>query len=285
MPPKSAVSVFLMAIMVAGIALSCFGAVNAESSISKPSVPEFTVSVTAHSYDIQTTTTTTTDPYDSHISTTTMPGYHVVNGSIEVSIKNQQFTPYYASNGYPIKLFYHFRAKGFDVNWHYSGEGAYVNRYFEATNSTYTTFAVLYSGNSFEISGGWNIYKSDGTLGFQVEAFIGYMNVTNINPADIMVRADDLRTDFVGETSGWSDTQTATIPNGAYTPVIATPLPTSPIQTASPITQSPDVTQTQPTIRLAIQVDWLEVGIFALLGVVAVLLVFVVVFLGRRSVK
>jgi 5-hydroxyisourate hydrolase-like protein (transthyretin family) len=97
---KILLALFLAALMVSGLAFGCFGGVNA-ASIPKPSVPEFTVSVTDHSYDVQTTTTTNTD-FDGRITTTTTPGYHMVNGSIELSIKNQPFTSYYDSDGYPI---------------------------------------------------------------------------------------------------------------------------------------------------------------------------------------
>lgn len=84
---------------------------SSEQSIPKPSIPEFTISVTDHSYDVPTTTTTTTD-LDGRIITKTTPGYHAINGSITLSIKNQPFTPYYDSDGYPINLYYHIRVKG-----------------------------------------------------------------------------------------------------------------------------------------------------------------------------
>ena len=240
----------------------------------KPSVPEFTVSVTDHSYDVQATTTTTTSPYDGHISTTTTPGYHEVNGSIQLSIKNQPFTPYYASNGYPIKLFYHFRAKGLDGNWFDSGEGPYSDTYFEATNSTFTTVTVPYSGSFFESNGGWANYKPDGTLDFQVEAFIGYMNVTNVNPTDLMVRPDDLRTEFVGQTSGWSNTQTATIPNASYIPIIASPLPTSnPTSTPSIPTTEPSVSS-QGSTQVVVALSF--TGLLLLVGIIFVAAVAVV---------
>jgi hypothetical protein len=98
-------------LVISSLSLFIAKPVSAQST-PKPSIPEFTVSVTDQSYDVQTTTTTTTSPYDGHISTTTTPGYHEINGSIELSIKNQPFTPYYGSNGYPIKLYYHVRANG-----------------------------------------------------------------------------------------------------------------------------------------------------------------------------
>jgi hypothetical protein len=266
--------VLIFTMVISSLSLFIAKPVSAQST-PKPSIPEFTVSVTDQSYDVQTTTTTTTSPYDGHISTTTTPGYHEVNGSIELSIKNQPFTPHYGSNGYPIKLYYHVRAMGVDPeNWLYSpGDGP--DSYFQATNSTYTSVTFGYSGNSFEISGGFIGYRPDGTIDFQVEAFIGYMNVTNINPVDIVVRPDDLRTEFVGQTSGWSITQTATIPNASYTPIIPTPLPTS-----NP-TSTPYIPTTGPSVNgkgsTQVVVVFSFTGLLLLVGIIFIVALAVVV--------
>jgi hypothetical protein len=255
----------------------------------KPSVPEFTVSVTDYSYDVPTTTTTTTDPYDGHLKTTTNPGYHAVNGTITLSIKNQPFTSYYASNGYPIKLYYQIRAKGLDVNWLNLGYGAYSDTYFEATNSTYTIVSIGYTTNFFNWIGGLVAYKTDGTIDFQVEAFIGYKNVTNIHPWAIVTRPDDLRTEFVDQTSGWSGTQTATIPNGAYIPTTISPTvsstQTTPTQT---ITQPPyQDTTTPPGTQTAsgsveLSFNWVELVLVVIVGGVFVFLTAVIFFMRRR---
>lgn len=247
-------------------------------STPKPSVPEFTVSVTDHSYDVEPTTTTTTDPYDGQITTTTTPGYHMVNGSIEISIKNQPFTQYYNSDGFPIKLYYHIRAKGYDpVYWNYI---PYLGSYLPATNSTYTTVTLAYSNTWFQTGGGFNSYRPDGTLDFQVEAFIGYKNVTNIHPWNLMTRQEDLLTEYVGQTSGWSDTQTVTIPNGAYTPTTprptdqTTPTPTdtldNPTTTPSTHDNQPETNDYTPT-SIPLTTFLLVTAVF--IGIIAVLLI------------
>jgi hypothetical protein len=257
----------------------------------KPSIPEFTISVIDHTYDVQTTTTTT-DPYDGHISTTTTPGYHMVNGSIEISIKNQPFTPYYASNGYPIKLFYHIRAQGFDANsWYYlPGEGS-SGDYLEASNSSQTTITLIYNANCFGPGMGTLInYKADGTVDFQVEAFIGFKNVTRIG-IDLVPRPWDFLTQFVGQTSGWSNTQTATIPNGAYTPIIPTPLPTqqpTPNPTVPHLTLPP-VTNSSSTISInysiSLPLTAVVIIITALISVIVAMAVLLVYMKKKGSAK
>ena len=53
-------------------------------SIPKPSVPDFTLRIVAHPYDVAQTTTV--DPYTGKTITTEY-GYHIENKSIEVTIK------------------------------------------------------------------------------------------------------------------------------------------------------------------------------------------------------
>jgi hypothetical protein len=272
------------------LAASTLLMIQPASAQTKPSVPEFTVRVINRSYDVQASATTTTDPYDGHITTTTTPGYRMVNGSIEISIKNQPFTSYYDSNGYPIKLYYHVQAKGLDsANWRFlHGEGP--DSYFEASNSTYTTVSCSYSGHSFEpVQGHFVDYRADGTIDFQVEAFIGYKNVTNINPTALVARPDDLHTEFVGQTSGWSSIQTATIPDGSYTIITPTPPAASPIPASPyPSSQNPTATPSQSDAASAefrFNFSWVAAGLFAVLAVVVVALLIAALVYARRKIR
>ena len=105
MNKKSPLSAFLTAILIAGLVLASAmrlgtaqastGAVQAESSIPKPSVPEFTLKYVDNSYDVPPKTTTSTDPYTNEITTTTIPGYHVENRTVEAVIKNNVGASYY----------------------------------------------------------------------------------------------------------------------------------------------------------------------------------------------
>jgi hypothetical protein len=288
---KSATLLLITGLMLSSLVM--VGSAFAQSTV-KPSVPEFTVRVIDHSYDVPTTTTTKTDPYDGQITTETTPGYHMVNGSIVLSIKNQPFAPYYNSEGFPVRLYYHIRAKGDSPNWNYNPSS---ESYFQATNSTYTTLVIGYSGNWFQTGGGFNTFRPDGTLDFQVEAFIGYMDVTVIPGMAPVIRQENLRTEYIGQTSGWSETQTVTIPNAAYTPVPPQSLPTNSNPTPTPTvtdspTQNPTSTSTfstSATVQLTfggvfLVLTWEQITM-ALIVAAAILLVIIAVLVRKITTK
>jgi hypothetical protein len=211
----------LALLFIAAIAASSLLMVVSVSaqSIPKPSVPEFTVTLTDYSYDVQATATSTTDPYDGQIKTETTPGYHVKNATLTVAIKNQPFTIYYNADGFPIKLYYHIQMKGHsETDWPGPGQNSSLGQmYFPADNSSYTLctsnyFCSSLGDKNFE---GISKYPTDGKVDIQVEAFIGYVDVTNIDPASLVVRPDDLTYTYFGENSGWSSTQTITFDENA----------------------------------------------------------------------
>lgn len=76
---KKTLSSFVVALVVVGLLSSCLGVVAAQSTISKPSVPSFTVKYIPLTYSI-----TETDPYTDETTTTQHP-----NSTIQVTIKNQ----------------------------------------------------------------------------------------------------------------------------------------------------------------------------------------------------
>jgi hypothetical protein len=169
----------------------------AQSSTTKPSVPEFTVSLVDHSYDVPTTYSI--DPYTGE--NVTHPGHHVENKSIEVRIKNQPFTPYWIQeneNNWTINFFYNIRVKGhFAQNWSYlyGGSDPYLPQDY---GSEYTVVSLPPD------------FPSDAKVDFQVEALIGYEHgVITIPPWQEWV--------ITGEESGWSDTQTIAIDGSAPT--------------------------------------------------------------------
>jgi hypothetical protein len=284
-----AASIALLVLLIAASLIM----VKPAAGQSKPSVPEFTISVTDQSYDVPTTTTSTTD-LDGRVITKTTPGYHMMTGKIEVSIKNQPFTPYYDSDGYPIKLYYHIRVKLLNpVYWRYfPGEESY----FEATNATYTTVTYGYLGHDFvhDWAGmpAYSPYRVDGTVDFQVEAFIGHTNTTYRYTGAPVIRSEDLIVKYVGQTSGWSNTQTATIPNGAYTPSIPTPLPTAkPTSTSYPTTSYiptiPSAINGNGSTEVIIQISFtnlvLTVGIAV--AIILVVVIGVLIYMRQRRVN
>jgi len=164
------------------------------ASVPKSSVPEFTLNFVGNSYDVPVTYSI--DPYTGE--NVTHAGYHVENKYIEVRIRNQPFTPYWIQendHNRTINFFYNIRVKGtFAENWTnlYGGSYGYL---MEDYGSEYTV--IPYRANA----------KSGGQVDFQVEALIGYEHPM-LSPHAIPVE----KWVITGEESGWSNTQTITLP-------------------------------------------------------------------------
>lgn len=167
------------------------------ASILKPSVPEFTVKLVDKSYDVPTTYST--DPYTGE--KVTHEGYHVEKIGIQIKIKNQPFVPYYDdSRGWNIGFDYNIRMKG-----HFSEEWSYLYRASDGfppqwSDSDYTV--ITYTDGVFGTQ--MIDLPPNAQVDFQVEAMIGYTHR--------VVDGGFAPWRFTGEKSGWSSTQTITIP-------------------------------------------------------------------------
>ena len=184
-------------------------------SISKPSVPEFSVKIVAYPYDVPPETTTTIDEYTGKETTITEPGYRVENKTIEITIKNQPFTPYdlteytiytrdrddfsritgsYTYNeSKTVNFYYNINVKGhFGDDWKSVGT---KGSYFEGPepnaqlDSPYTVISVEAD------------YPEDTVLDFRVQARIGYYY-----PYGPSIQV--IGYDFYGQESDWSNIQT-----------------------------------------------------------------------------
>jgi len=216
----------LAVILIGGLFLASamrFGAVQAYTvdSISKPSVPEFTVKLADHSYDVPPHDVPPTYGIDQYTgkNVTIQEGYHVENKSIEITIKNQPFTPYnltkytvyyrdrdnfsriQSSYTYDesktVNFYYNIEVKGhFGEDWKsvesssFTYEGRQSNVQY---GSEYTIITVKADG-----------YPADAVLDFRVQARIGYYY-----PYGPGVQV--IGYDFYGQESAWSNTQTITI--------------------------------------------------------------------------
>ena len=187
-------------------------------SIPKPYVPEFSLKLVAHPYDVAPTTAI--DPYTGN-NVTIRAGYRVQNRSIEVTIKNQPFASYTDSNGSYISLYYSVGSKG-----HYGSDWSYYPNSGKTYPASDSEFAVI----TFSIDG---LYSYGETLGnipngsqidFQVEALIGSYTdtIVPIYPGHALSPTTHVEV-FSGETSGWSNTQTITVANSTITTPLLTP--------------------------------------------------------------
>jgi hypothetical protein len=264
-------------------------------TMPKPSVPEFTLKYVDDSYNV--TAAYGIDPYTGK-SVVTREGYYVQNKSIELTIKNQPFDSYYNENGSLVGLFYDVIEKGHFENWttantatNYAVSITSYDPYPGLTyrsDSSYTIISYGFVGNNGTNSQGMLDVSIGGQVDFQVKAIIGYS--TRINdtfvpgiPADNPSDSNPRHYIFTGVSSDWSGIQTITISDNST--------PMNPDTSATPNlsvlpSQNPTVTLSQPAAGslVLLGLDWIGIVVLALFGVVVVLLVFVVVYLRRRSV-
>lgn len=186
---KSYFSILLL--MIALSSLTLVGTANAQS-ITKPSVPEFTVKLISPP-----------------------PESQQVNRTIELSIKNQPFAPNYG-------FFYNIRMTVNDGNWSllYTIDDVPTQSNGEYTILSYPSDqpVVEYQYNLGDRI--QDLFAGD-KVDFQVQAMIGNIHrVFNPNATNQLEMYPYV---FTGESSDWSSIQTITIPD---TSTSASPTPT-----------------------------------------------------------
>jgi hypothetical protein len=241
-------------------------------TLANLAAPEFTLKYVDNSYDVPPVTTSSTDPYTGKVEYTTIPGYYVENKSIQITITNQQFTPYSDGQGHLINLYYNVRFKGhFGEYWETpfyktirNGEYGFTEQ-FPQSNSQSTVIGVP---SKFQ--------KAD-VVDFQVQTMQGYHTPWEPILAVVMGTSQ-----FTGKISDWSNTQTITIPGVS---VADGPLATfAPNPTIHPtliptlsITQDPSSTLSDSTMLL--------LGIFLSIILTIVLFVVTLFFVLSRRMK
>ena len=163
-------------------------------SIPTPSVPEFSLKLIPSLYKV-----TNTNPYTGVNNT-----QQIDNNTIDVVINNQPFAPY--SN---IQLYYNVQVKGHFEN---NEQWTQVTNFPTQSNSEYTILSVPA-----------NNYPAGSELDFRVEASIGYFTtVPYYPPGDTEIPYGTTQV-FNGTESGWSNTQTLTIPASSTSPTPTVP--------------------------------------------------------------
>jgi hypothetical protein len=220
---------------------------TAFAEVQKPSIPEFTIKLVAYPYDILPSASV--DPYTG--KTTTSPGQHIDNRSLEMTIKNQGVPP--STTGEPYILGYSIRMKG-----HFETD-SWTELYYWNNGTDFITF-LPQSENEFTLFSQQPAFPPDSQVDFQVEAVLGHRVITQILrtgmwPFDTV----DHPIFIIDATSDWSDSQTVTItpPNSATNDSFS-------------------------WIAAFFESNWMQ-AIVALLVVIAILLVFVVFYLRKRS--
>lgn len=185
---KSLSSVLVVCLLVLIMVGSAFAQTPTPPPVPTPkhSIPEFTLKLADHSYDVPPSTTTT---YTGKQTVTTQPGYHVENKTIDITIKNQPFV----SSSNLTNLYYDVRVKGhFEENW---------TELYPYSDDSRPDLQLQSASENTLISTPQD-YPAGGQVDFQVEAII-----VTIHPL--------YNTNFAYweyETSDWSNTQTLSIP-------------------------------------------------------------------------
>jgi hypothetical protein len=158
-----------------------------------------------HSYTIPAITTSTTDPYNGKTITTTTPSRYSENFTLDVTVRNQPFPT--SINGNASNLYYNVQTKGyFGGNW-----TQVVTNSQAQLNSDYTFLSIPAGA-----------YPVGGQVDIQVEASIGYYGYVLHLPSAGSHMAFPYY-EFIGQTSGWSNTQTVTIPASSSSPTSSVP--------------------------------------------------------------
>jgi hypothetical protein len=200
----------------------------AEAQIS-PSVPEFSLKLEDHSYDVAPTYTT--DPNTGIVNAT--GGYHVEKRFIDVIIKNPTPYSFYAVvNESVVKLYYSIRVKGYSQDWTYATNSSNL-----APSTTEYTTVKFGIGSVNPDPGGWSIWLGDITTGsqldFQVQGVNGFYTNSTEETSPCWRLPDYNIFNETGR-SAWSDTQTITIPDGSTSqPATSTPTGTPSTQTTT----------------------------------------------------
>ena len=226
-------------------------------SIPTPSVPEFTLKLVGPPYLLNTTYSL--DPNTGQIVANI--GYTNPYSALEINVKNQPFVkPFEGGYG---NLYYNVRIKDHNAtdNW----VEAYNPNYFFPTQSNDSDYTNV--GGSIE---DYNFVGSliGRQIDIQVEAMLGGIFRKSL--------AFGSGYEFRGATSGWSNTQTISIPPNTplTTPTTSPSASLSPTQNA---TESPNQSGSERGVLFGLDLEQLAIIILGvivafLLGVVAVLL-------------
>jgi len=244
---KSLSSAFLTALLICGLILVSairFGTTQAStgvSGVSKPSVPEFTLKFVIDSKEIAPTTTI--DPYTG--KTITHHGYVLYYRTIEITVKNQPFSPYTDANGNYINVYYNVSFKGhYEDSWAHYPDSTYEDL-FNASASDYTIIRMSL-GNYPSIPDG-------AQLDFRLEALIGHYNYDRTPSGTEYVTGFSAYT-----TSGWSDAQTVIIGESQ------TPTP-SPAITPTPSEENQQTDQIESIFGAAVAAAVIGAGLVLLI--------------------
>lgn len=229
---------------------------SSAQSLPKPSVPEFTLQYVKHPYDVPPTYGV--DQYTGQ-KVVTSPGYHVENRSVEITIKNQPFTPLMLDATHQANFYYNVSYRG-----HYGSEWFY----FVPFNNTLGWF-VPQSTSDYTVIVFKDLPDNAASFDFRVQAKIGYYNEYHMPYVDYS---------FTGQLSDWSNIQTIDVPAISQT----NPTPTPQSTPSSTAMASPTATANTPGGSQTSEVTWVLYGVIATLTAAVAVLVVVIAVISHK---
>lgn len=207
-------------IVMSGLTLLTVKPANAQIEVTTPIIPAF--NVTFQTYSEYIPPIYGVDPSTGK-AVMTKAGYTQLDQWVDVNIGGQPFVRYNNSAGQLISLNYEIRWKGnHDTSWQTVPQGIHFGDAADPWASQAIGCLISVGFKGISSGGGAEGYMAlldpNATqIDFQVEAMIGYYNSNDA---------------FVGQSSGWSNTQTLqvqVVPNPTPTPTLtATSTPTVP---------------------------------------------------------
>lgn len=224
----------------------------------QPSIPEFTVKQIDNSYGVDPTNTT--NPFTGEI----IPhqGYNVKQLTIEVTIKNQPFTPATSLSGNVTGLHYNVQAKCSYEGWSTTVYSDSHNKYAAPASTSENTIVSFTIGSPQ----GWDI-----PLGSQVE-----IRVQAVSGKSYTIWSPNGGLAPIGDgfdleaASGWSSIKTITIGSGEVATIQPTAQPTQ-TPTAAVPTQTNTEAPAQPEVTSTSGLNWKDIVIVAAFAVIAAL--------------
>ena len=207
----------------------------------------------------------------------TYVGTDTVDRSVEVTIKNQPFTPYTDANGDTYNLYYtaQYRLNSSDEqDW----ITVYYIPYIQSDSQYTTKMCVLYGLDK-------SVFGS--RIEFRVKAEIGCLKVYT-NTDGYMVIGSDFA---LVSSSGWSNIQKVTATDEPWSPPPSQTVTSSPSPCPSntspgnnPHTSTPNQPDTDSPSLFGFA-SWVGVAVVVLLSVIVVLLVIIAVALWKKNVS
>jgi len=205
---KCLVFLFVAIIIVSNLIIE--EQVNAQA-IPKTSVPDFTVKLIDNSYDVSPTTSSITNYYTNKTTTINVPGYHIQNMTIQISIKNQPYPM--TVDGNKTYLIYQIQRKPHFAN---------ATQWLNVSQIPVSPLVVSSDGSGYTTESYPAYYIAGDQIDFRVQAILQYQHTiyeyTRLPVFGSEVGYYPFNVTDPYQTSEWSAAKTIEVPTATSSP-------------------------------------------------------------------